>query len=375
MTNPSVYCPMIHNGLNIDYRATDRTLRFNHCCLSTTPHSTNTNTNIWSSDFFVSLREKNNQGVWDDGCWECKHLEKSGNNSFRLSMIDKFGIKENVSGPRRIDLLFDRSCNLACRICGPNSSTLWQQELKQLNYYDIKYSNDSTANDIIDVLSTLDLSNLEMVQFCGGETLLGNTYWKVAQYIADTVPNVDKQLTIGFQTNGTQPIDSKYYDLIEKFHLVKILVSIDGIKERFNYLRWPGNWNQVSDNILNLKEVLPVNVMFVVQETLCNFNLFYSEEVSNWLKTNFNKNRLGDIINHSKQLAMHDYLGIDVITEEYANAISNRDVFNMLPPNWTENPIKIKKMLEQTAIFDEKRGQNWRDVFPEIAEYYSRYTQ
>jgi sulfatase maturation enzyme AslB (radical SAM superfamily) len=109
--------------------------------------------------------------------------------------------------------MFDISCNLACRTCGPTSSTYW---LKQLNQpVDVPKS----SQDVIQAMSKLDLSNLQQVVFCGGETLLGQAYWSVAEWLADNVPNADKQLTMCFQTNGTQSILPQNYEIIKKYKL------------------------------------------------------------------------------------------------------------------------------------------------------------
>ena len=368
---------MIHGGLNINVRNYKGSTGFNQCCLSTKNlEIVKSSENIWNNQNLIALRELNNSNEWHPGCWECQRLESAGKPSFRLGMIDKFGIKQNLSGPQRIDLLFDLSCNLACRICGPQSSTFWQKHIKENNIPSFRnYSTTSRLDDIIEMLKSLDLSNLEIVQYCGGETLMGNTYWETTKILADLVPNAKEKLTIGFQTNGTQSIDEKHYELIEKFHLVKFLISLDGVGERFNYLRWPANWNQVTDNILQMREKLPVNVMFIVQETACNLNLFYHDEVSNWVNTNFNSNRLGDITNYSKQLVIHDKLNIDNVTQEYYDAILSKGLINLLSPNWKENPMGIKNMLAEVNQYDKIRNQNWRKTFPEVAEFYNRYLQ
>lgn len=368
-----LYCPMIHGGININFKDKNDTLGVNHCCLSTAPLIP-MNKNIWDDKKFTILRENNNKNQWDPGCWECKQIEAGGSKSFRESMLQHFGHRQNLSGPIRIDFLFDRSCNLACTICDAQSSTFWQQYLKQNNFPAPTYKNTSNVDKVIDILHSLDLSNLEQVQFCGGETLIGSAYWKVAEVLSKIVPDANKKLLVGFQTNGTQKVNEKYYRIIEKFHQVKFFISIDGIDKRFNYLRWPGDWNQVSDNILELRETLPVNVMFLVQETLSNFNLFYADEVANWIHNNFATNRVTDKVEHSQQLAFHDLLGIDTITEEYANAISHK-TRNMLPLDWKENPEKIRRMLVETAKHDRVRGQDWKYVFPEIVQFYSRYLQ
>jgi MoaA/NifB/PqqE/SkfB family radical SAM enzyme len=370
----NIYCPMIHGGLNLNLRESNGQIGFNQCCLSTTKlEIDNTLENIWDNQKLISIRELNKTNVWNKDCWECQRLESAGQRSFRLAMLDKFGVKENLSGPQRIDLLFDLSCNLACRICGPNSSTMWQKHLKENNMPIGNYPTKSRMDDIIKVLRSLDLSNLEMVQYCGGETLMGNTYWETSKILAELIPDAKEKLTLGFQTNGTQVVDEKYYELIEKFHLVKFLISLDGVDERFNYLRWPANWNQVTDNILKMREKLPVNVMFIVQETACNLNLFYHNDVSNWVNNNFNSNRSGDITDYSKQLVMHDTLNINNITQEYRNVMESIGLENLLSPDWQENPQKITDMLEEVDRFDKIRNQDWRKTFPEVAEFYSRY--
>jgi len=369
-----VYCPMIHGGLNINLKANNK-LSYNQCCLSTKQlDAPESSLMIWDSKNLAYLREQNNNEEWDKDCWECERLENAGHQSFRQGLINKFGIRKNLSGPLRIDLLFDRSCNLACMTCGPGSSTLWERQLKDNNLPVGKYFNNKNSIEIIsNTLKSLDLSNLEMVQFCGGETLLGNTYWETAKLILELVPNAKDKITLAFQTNGTQAVDEKYHNIIDKFHLVKFFISLDGTQNRFEYLRWPASWNQVVDNIMSMRETIPVNTMFFIQEVTSCLNLFYYNEVPDWINKNFSTNRLGDPVEYTTQLAMHKYLGVNNITQEYFDAIKNTSMRNVLQNNWKENPMTINNMLSEIDKFDKIRNQNWRKTFPEVAEFYRRY--
>jgi hypothetical protein len=369
----NIHCPMIHGGLNIDLKAQTNTLSYNQCCLSTTELTVLNNSTLWNDTPLETIRKTNNENVWLEGCWECRRIESAGIKSFRQSMIEGLGVNKNLSGPQRIDFLFDRSCNLACRTCGPTSSTFWQ---KHLNDNKLFFKMDAPTNNftkIKELLKTLDLSDLKQAQFCGGETLMGNSYWNTAQLLADIVPNAKDNLLLGFQTNGTQPIDEKYYSLIEKFKLVKLMISLDGTHDRFDYLRWPASWNQVVDNICNLKEKLPSNVMFFVQETTSCLNLLYFNEVETWVRNNFDTNRFGDRVDHTTQLVKHSYLDVNNITQEYFDAIKETNKCQFIAPNWSENPTRIKTFIEQTEQFDRFRGQDWKKTFPEVAEFYSRY--
>ena len=368
-----LYCPMIHGGLNIDMKFQTNKINFNQCCLSTT--QLNESLVDWNDKNLQKIREQNNNNIWNSGCWECERLEKVGVKSFRHSMIEKFGVQKNISGPLRIDLLYDRSCNLACRTCGPDSSTFWQKHLQDNNIpIRQKYSNEiDNFEKIHKMLKSLDLSNIETIQFCGGETLMGNGYWQAAKTIAELVPDVKNKIELGFQTNGTQTIDKKHYETIEKFKLVRFMISIDGIGDRFEYLRWPANWNQVVDNIMSLREKLPSNVMFFVQECTSCLNLLYFDEVSEWVKQNFNTNREGDPIDHSTQLARHFYLNVDNITQEYVDALKGTKMLDAISPTWSEDPDKIRLFLRETEKFDVIRGQDWKKTFPEVANFYARY--
>lgn len=371
--NP-IYCPMIHGGLNIDLKK-DSQLAYNQCCLSTTPLQFVEQDSIdWtSSKDFKNIRSINNQGSWLPGCWECENVEKLGMKSFRQSMIEKLGVDQNLSGPKRIDLLFDRSCNLACRICGPHSSTTWIKLLKDNNIPFTSPPETYNINRIKHLLKDLDLSHLRMVQFCGGETLLGNTYWQVAEFLADIVPHAKYNLELGFQTNGTQPIDPKWYPVIDKFRLVKLMISIDGIKEKFEYLRWPAGWNKTVDNITTLRDTLPSNVMFFVQETTCSLNLLHLGEVGHWVRDNFSTNREGDPTDHNTQLAMHSYLNVENITEEYRDALIGTPMAQLIGADWQERPERIKYMIKELSRFDAIQGQDWKKTFPQVAELYHRY--
>jgi len=366
---------MIHGGLNINLKSQNNNLQFNQCCLSTStleiPQDID---NIWQHESLNAIRAINNKNIWLKECWECERVENAGIKSFRQSMIEGLGVEKNLSGPRRIDLLFDRSCNLACRTCGPLSSTLWIKHLKDNGLpVNVELGPTNNLDTIRKVLTAMDLSHLEQIQFCGGETLLGNTYWDTAELIAELVPDAHKRILLGFQTNGTQPIEEKYYGIIEKFRLVKLMISIDGIHDRFEYLRWPASWNQVVDNIFTIREKTPSNVMFYIQECTSNLNLYYFNEVGNWIKNNFHDNRFGDKTDHSTQLAVHSYLDVNTITQEYFDALQGTEMAKFVSNDWQEKPDKIRRFIAQTEKFDGFRTQDWKKTFPEVADFYSRY--
>jgi sulfatase maturation enzyme AslB (radical SAM superfamily) len=363
-----LHCPMIHGGLTINLKTsnTDK-IAVANCCLRKTVDVDPVN--IWTNPALIPIRELNNKNVWAEGC-NCQYIEATGQDSFRTGSLKMFGKQKNLVGPQRLDLMFDIGCNLACRTCGPHSSTSWQKHLIdnkiQSNF---TITAESKAEEMIRIIKTLDLSELKLVVFCGGETLLGNGYWRVAETIAKlTNP---QNITLSFQTNGTQFVDKKHYELIEKFHLVKLNISLDGTEKQFEYLRWPASWSQVTENIIRLKECLPVNTMFLIEETISIFNCYYHNQVSSWVKDNFSTNRLGDKVDHTKHLA-HGIFSINNLSKEYKEALP-KETAKLVAANWEENPEKILVMLKEIQKFDSIRQQNWHNVFPEVALFYKKF--
>jgi len=367
----SAYCPIIHGGLHIALSSNFENPRIKSCCIRNDFVLVSAYEDVWNSPTLTPLRELNKLDKWDNGCWNCQAQEKANLTSFRTGSLSKFGVRENLTGPVRLDLMFDISCNLACRTCGPALSTYWQKHLRENKISFNSTSPISQADKMIEILKTIDLSNLEMVVFCGGETLLGGSYWKVAEEIAKMVPNAKNQLTVSFQTNGTQSINPRHFETIEKFHLVKLNVSLDGIGEQFNYLRWPANWEQVVGNLSALVNELPGNVMFLVEETLSIFNLYYHNLLKDWVHNNFSKNRLGDAVDHTTHLAQGLY-SLDQLTYEYVDQLPT-NLKGIVNPSFRENPEKIICMFAEIKKFDSIRNQNWKNTFPELADFYSRY--
>jgi organic radical activating enzyme len=363
---------MIHGGLHLDFKPAIPQVQ--HCCLRPTPFQTDTNTDFWNDNRFTLLREKNKSNTWDLGCSNCQRLENSGHISMRQGMNHGLGIqgKTNLTGPARIDLMFDISCNLACRTCGTEASTFWQKHLKEHGQWPQPIFNPRGHDEVIHSLQQLDLSNLRQVVFCGGETMLGQSYWNIANWLADHVPNAKRQLFVNFQTNGTQPIQDKNYKIIEKLHGVKMHISLDGVGERFEYLRWPAVWNQVADNILQIKETAPSNVMFLIEETISIFNLWYTNELSEWVQQNFKTNQEGDITNHTKHLAMGIF-SLERCSQEYVSAMQQSNDRHLILSTWKENTQKINDMISEIKKFDQFRSQSFVKTFPEVAEFYRKF--
>jgi hypothetical protein len=127
----------------------------------------------------------------------------------------------------------------------------------------------------------------------------------------------------------------------------------------------------VTDNILNLQETLPENVMFVVEETISIFNLLYLQELEQWIGNNFTTNREGDIVNHTRHLA-HGSFNLQNMSQEYIDLVKQSPQQNLILPNWAEHPDDIKNMLTEIKKFDNFRNESFEKVFPELVNNFEK---
>ena len=133
-----------------------------------------------------------------DGCRYCWDAEDLGIVSDR--MMKSYGydwseLNSNIPikvNPKKIEIAFSRTCQLACAYCGPSFSSTWANDISKNGSYNLK-SNTRFNKDIKDKLipdSTnqyideffkwwKDLKHdLQVLRFTGGEPLLQPRFWE-----------------------------------------------------------------------------------------------------------------------------------------------------------------------------------------------------
>jgi sulfatase maturation enzyme AslB (radical SAM superfamily) len=300
---------------------------------------------------------------WTPECSICQTQEKAGQKSYRQSSFEILP-ESNSNVPLAIDINLDRTCNAACVMCGPQSSTLWAKQFKEYKVIEI-YNEHSVSKTIDYILKNFDFSQVKRIKFYGGEPLLTDTHLKILRKI----PN-PKQCEIWYTTNASVFPKQNVLKLWEKFKLVFFEASIDGIQDRFNYIRWPLKWEKVSQNLLELKELAPTNLLFRVSYTLNPFNIFYYNELEEWFQHNLSTNKLGD----ASEINVHPCWGQwdlkktpsslrEVIFKKYPNSIIS-DILMSL------NIESYDTIAKFTSKYDSLRNNSWKQTFPEIVKYF-----
>lgn len=179
--------------------------------------------------------------------------------------------------------------------------------------------------------------------------------------------------TISYNTNGTLYPSDRLIDLWSRAKLVKIYFSIDAIGPQYEYIRYPGNWNEVSSNLLKMRQELPSNVMFSFNCAVGCYNAFEMIDVWKWFDANMSSNREGDPSDFCWQPA-NNY---DI---RHLSSTAKQDIINQVSTipqlesltNYVKSvqshPPSIEWQHSLNAI-DKRRGTDWKSTL-QIGKYY-----
>jgi hypothetical protein len=360
---PNQFCRYLSNGysFNIDK---NNDVRVKPCCWYNSKDPVLLTPSLLENRF-----EKFNKIIeWTPACSSCLELEQAGQQSLRLTGPDWIDDDETSHDPVSIDIHLDTECNAACVICTEHFSSLWiKEKQKQQNQRIQFYSDKTSINSAIDnIVKTVPLTRVKYIKFFGGEPLFTDTHLRFLKHI----PN-PSQVTLHYTTNGSIYPNNETLKAWRKFKTVIFAASIDGIEEQFDYLRWPLTWKKVSNNLLRIKNNTDIwNVMFRVEFTVNFLNAYYFDRLEKWVSENLAVNASGD----KTEIYTHHCLGIwdlkkmspgikNLILSKYPNTHLMHKMISNLPPQ-----MPLNEWQEFIDTWETRRKNNWKMVFPELAD-------
>lgn len=204
-----------------------------------------------------AIRESMVRGEKHKYCDVCYVREDKGGLSFRHTYTaDKF--KQFVNGENEpvvkyLDMRFDSTCNLSCRMCDPSSSNQlietidWYKNNNQplpnhwtkFNNYKNKNTEELSAkrkNYVIELLPTI-----EVFKITGGEPFISKDFIEVMD--AAIEQGYSKNIVLMITTNGTKFVDA-ILSRLKHFKGLDMNVSVDGHGDAYSYVRYPFKWDK-----------------------------------------------------------------------------------------------------------------------------------
>lgn len=214
-------------------------------------------------------------------CWDLEDKGKVSDRQLKNQSYDYYSDKDikfieedckngNYS-PQIVKLYTSNHCNSSCVTCGPTASTKWQQIRKMpIKKHVISES----------TLNSIDWKNTKILTFVGGEPLYENKNLDILENLIDVGNN---NCFVSLVTNGSVRLSEKQKQKLSKLKNLNICFSIDGIESRFEYLRFPLKWNDITRNIYEYKTITN---NLSVSYTISNLNILYYDETIQWFLNN-----------------------------------------------------------------------------------------
>lgn len=233
------------------------------------------------------------------------------------------------------------------------------------------YADDRKIFD--DVFRSLD--SLRRLYITGGEPLINDRVAEILDFIISR--GAARHIDLELSTNCTH-VDSRIVERLRKFRRVSLLLSLDGIGETFEYIRYPARWKVVDANarILKSEYGLECSVPPVIQI----YNLFglpnlyrYCDSMGFFVTMNILRVPERLAIQHlppktrkAAAAKLFQYHDSDCSPANKSPILSLARYLDELAT--PANPKIIREFMLFTNDLDATRGQSFRKTHPELVQ-------
>ena len=257
-----------------------------------------------------------------------------------------------------LDLRLGNKCNLACRSCGPTESSLWLKNYSKeqtsipwygVKEYNLKHNKGKVTLDTDEFNWAYNTNFLEQIldnskdinrfYFTGGEPTINIPHIEFLEKLVEK--GIAKNIYLEYNSNGMGMPD-RLLNIWPKFKGTGIGFSIDGLENKFEYLRYPGKWkafiNTLSKLHKNISNFHNLDVCLSPTVSIYNFihildmYKFIFSEVPPWF---------------SKFLSLQVLQGPDWMSYKIMPDDSKEKIRNIYK-NWIENIDKIERLNVST---------------------------
>lgn len=365
---------------------------------------------VWNSDKYKELRLAMVEGKKLDCCRRCYELEdstwiwtlrKNSNEWFgdkHFDLVEKMSADGSLTEMRMayMDVRFSNICNMKCRTCGPELSSLHAQEhgelygkhevAKMLNNNGSTIVNIAKENNYWEQLQKY-LPDVEEVYWAGGEPLITNEHYKILDHwIATGKTDVRLRYTTNFSNMRYKT--KSIYSYWEQFKDVQVSASLDANGKRAEFMRYGTDWEQIERNRIEMLERVP-HVHFEITPTISLYNVWnFPDFHMDWVErglVDIDKCRLN-------MLTGPDFMRVDYIPERFKQELRAkyidykkwayekvggdphlvREVLGHIDSvlqfmNMGEyNPKKLREFFDKNHTLDQHRKEDFWAVFPEL---------
>ncbi len=399
---------------------------------------------ILNSEMMKRIRKNMLQGKWSEECRGCKIEYESDMRSSNISkrhylahrlksseypnyIKAKKLTKEDGSISLKdfsisyLDIRFGNHCNLKCMMCGPSASNKWYQEYKDIWKDDFFWDGDQKIDFIKGFNGKLKvnkhiydwsddshlwleiekyLNQIKKIYLAGGEPLLIKAHYDFLKKCI--TKKIASEIEINYNSNITH-IPDKVLVLWKHFKSICVGMSIDGVGEINELIRYPSDWKEIENNILRLDQI-GGNLSLSITSTISVLNIWHLPKFLNYImKKNYKTINNWNLELLTKPLPLHQppYLNLNILEDSFKEKIvkyfknckeevrefdweiSNKDnkikryceildqyINYMYQVKYEEKVLRSHRgqFIYFMDKLDRLRGTNWSKVLPELYE-------
>jgi MoaA/NifB/PqqE/SkfB family radical SAM enzyme len=324
-----------------------------------------------SSPDLIELQQQFLQGERPLGCRRCWQDEDAGLCSKR-QLDHEYVLPYDVTldSIKILAMTFGNTCNLSCVTCGSNASSRWAAEERKIDiksfgksiYPHNQFYRDPVFRQKIAALGG-DLIHLEIA---GGEPFYASA--EIHKNFLLSLPNPGK-IKIHYITNATVFPELEFWEIWKRFRHVDIQLSIDGVGKKFEYLRYPAEWQMIQENITRYQE--KNHIQLSISHTVSWMNILYIGDFFSWChQQNLPDPYLGPV-------SKPNYLSIQCLPLDIKTKIRDRletsnrqDISALINYMYLEDQSDMfDKGQKWLSMLDTMRGTVFADTFPELNEF------
>lgn len=342
---------------------------------------------IFTSEYMKDLRQQFREGKQPEGCSTCWTDESNGYNSKRiLYNSDVYPVlgknidwREEPEQPVEYQMIISNSCNLKCRSCSPSHSTLWQQEMKKhegepwTHQFHMPHKQAGDENGMLWKKREEWYKNLRRIEVVGGEPMYIKQWHKIFDELI--VSGKSKEIALDMSTNCNIILPELLQKWIDNYERVGVGLSVDGIGSTYNYMRHPGKWEVVYDNIKKYYQFHLNNHNFHCQLsfTLSWVNALELTRMHDLIKARFPEMKIwNNLVHHPEWMSLksapeklknHLY----EIWKNYDWGVYRSDYESIVSFMFSEKITdeQFREYYEQNTVIDNRRKEKLFDVIPE----------
>jgi MoaA/NifB/PqqE/SkfB family radical SAM enzyme len=366
------YCAAPWRGLHINPRGDVKT-----CCAGDPNMLGNLNDHtieeILHSPVMQEIRASIKQGKPHAYCYNCVQAERYGrserdwhNNVNSDFDVTTASLTEHI--PALVDVRWNITCNLSCNYCGDKCSSKWAA-LKGIPF---KSGARPYYEQVCDYLEQ-HREHIKEVALVGGEPLLLPENERLLDVIPeDCIVTLITNLSVDLTNN-------KIFNKLTQRSRVGWSLSFDNIEQRFEYVRYGGNWSLLLSNLNKIQQLMQSNGHWGGIHAVYNiYNATRLIELTEFARRNsfaihwqslyqpeyLDPTQLGqDVIDLAKE-EIEDLLNQDICLDNeqqfFENVLQNLQVRSDLRSMFKKHIVEIEQQFhpDQLGQFD----QLWSDI-------------